>query len=67
MNHNLSRMHLQIHPKDNIWVALRNLSKGQTFEEGNVSVTLIMDIEAKHKFTITPILKMRILFFMAFW
>jgi altronate hydrolase len=50
-------MHLQIHPKDNIWVALRNLSKGQTFQENNVSVTLIMDIEAKHKFTITPIKK----------
>jgi len=50
-------MHLQIHPKDNIWVALRNLSKGQTFQEGNESVTLIMDIEAKHKFTTTPILK----------
>lgn len=57
MNHNLSRMHLQIHPKDNIWVALRNLPKGQTFQEGKVSVTLIMDIEAKHKFTITPISK----------
>ena len=57
MNHNLSRMHLQIHPKDNIWVALRNLSKGQTFQEGNESVTLIMDIEAKHKFTTTPIPK----------
>lgn len=50
-------MHLQIHPKDNIWVALRNLSKGQTFQEGNVSVTLIMDIEAKHKFTTTSIPK----------
>lgn len=57
MNHNVSRMHLQIHPKDNIWVALRNLSKGQTFQEGNVSVTLIMDIEAKHKFTTTSIPK----------
>jgi hypothetical protein len=50
-------MHLQIHPKDNIWVALRNLSKGQTFQEGEISVTLTMDIEAKHKFTITPIAK----------
>ncbi len=50
-------MHLQIHPKDNIWVALRNLPKGQTFQEGKVSVTLIMDIEAKHKFTITSISK----------
>ena len=57
MNHNLSRMHLQIHPKDNIWVALRNLSKGQTFQEAHESVTLIMDIEAKHKFTTTPIPK----------
>ena len=50
-------MHLQIHPKDNIWVALRNLSKGQTFKEGEISVTLAMDIEAKHKFTTTPIAK----------
>ena len=50
-------MHLQIHPKDNIWVALRNLSKGQAFQEGEISVTLAMDIEAKHKFTITPIAK----------
>jgi altronate hydrolase len=50
-------MHLRIHPKDNIWVALRNLSKGQILQERGVSVTLAMDIEAKHKFTITPIAK----------
>lgn len=44
---------IQIHPKDNVLVALTDLSLGQVIHFQNRSITLKMGIPAKHKFTIT--------------
>ena len=49
MNHKV----LQIHPKDNVLVALSNLNKGESIYFNNMEVTLINDIPAKHKFAIS--------------
>lgn len=42
---------LQVHPNDNVLVALHNLSRGQLIEWNGVSIELQDDIQAKHKFT----------------
>jgi altronate hydrolase len=44
---------LQIHPDDNVLVALQDLSAGQTVAWNNSIITLKNDIRAKHKFFIT--------------
>jgi len=44
---------LQIHPKDNVLVALQNLSKGTSVNHNGQSIALTTDVAAKHKFTIT--------------
>lgn len=41
---------LKIHPKDNVLVALQNLSKGETIQYENEEYILKDDIGAKHKF-----------------
>ncbi|MBD1435089.1 altronate dehydratase [Sphingobacterium sp. DN00404] len=41
---------LRIHPKDNVLVALQNLSKGEQIEFNGVVYTLQEDVPAKHKF-----------------
>lgn len=41
---------LKIHPKDNVVVALTNLSKGDSVEVDTDLIILITDIAAKHKF-----------------
>ena len=41
---------LQVNPKDNVLVALDNLSKGETVNYNGNSYTLQEDIAAKHKF-----------------
>jgi altronate hydrolase len=46
---------LQIHPSDNIIVALTNLKKGEQVSVGNVSFPLADDIPQKHKFTLTSL------------
>ena len=43
---------LKIHPRDNILVALTNLSKGTNIDISTDSLTLVTDVEAKHKFAI---------------
>jgi altronate hydrolase len=43
---------LKIHPKDNVVVALTNLSKGDSVEVDTELIILITDIAAKHKFAI---------------
>src|SRR5688572_19702527 len=48
----MSKRILRIHPNDNVLVALTDLKKGESFTEGNASVTLVNDIPAKHKFVI---------------
>jgi altronate hydrolase len=41
---------LQVHPKDNVLVALDNLAKGDTVQFNGTNYTLQEDIPAKHKF-----------------
>ncbi len=41
---------LQVHPKDNVLVALQNLAKGEEIFFNNKKYTLTEDIPAKHKF-----------------
>src|SRR5687767_3739271 len=41
---------LKVHPKDNVLVALKNLSKGETVHYGAEEYVLAEDIAAKHKF-----------------
>jgi altronate hydrolase len=48
---------LQIHPGDNVLVALQNLVKGTVIEFNGSSLTLVTDVAAKHKFTIDSIAK----------
>ena len=46
----MKRNILKVHPKDNVLVALQNLSKGQVVTYEDVSITLQDNIGAKHKF-----------------
>lgn len=46
---------LQIHPDDNVLVALQDLPKGQVIEWNNSQIILQDDIRAKHKFFITDL------------
>jgi altronate hydrolase len=41
---------LKVHPNDNVLVALKNLSRGETVRYGDETYTLSDDIGAKHKF-----------------
>lgn len=43
---------LQIHPKDNLLVALRDLEKGQEIVFNGQHITLLDYVKAKHKFTL---------------
>ncbi|WP_373523071.1 UxaA family hydrolase [Aquiflexum sp.] len=49
MNHKI----LQIHPKDNVLVALTDLKAGESIVFENNTITLKNNIAAKHKFSIT--------------
>lgn len=51
MNHKI----LQIHPKDNVIVALSDLIAGNSIEFNHNSIQLVNDIPAKHKFTMTDL------------
>ncbi|MEB2781082.1 altronate dehydratase family protein [Algoriphagus sp. C2-6-M1] len=53
MNHKT----LQIHPKDNVLVALQDLAAGETFEHNSLRITLKDFIPAKHKFAINDLKK----------
>lgn len=46
---------LQIHPDDNVLVALQDLPKGQVIEWNDSQIVLQEDIRAKHKFFITDL------------
>ncbi|GAA4300159.1 altronate dehydratase family protein [Nibribacter koreensis] len=41
---------LKIHPNDNVLVALTDLKKGETIEFDGAPITLVDDVQAKHKF-----------------
>lgn len=49
--------YLQIHPKDNVLVALRDLSEGESIGFGGKEFSLRQAVKAKHKFTLNPMLK----------
>ena len=44
---------LQVHPRDNVLVALADLKKGQEVRVGSDTLVLVSDVPAKHKFTTT--------------
>ena len=46
---------LQIHPADNVLVALQNLAAGTSIQFNGNTITLVTDVPAKHKFTIDAI------------
>ena len=46
---------LKIHPKDNVLVALQNMSRGTTVRSGSELITLQDAVHAKHKFFIKDI------------
>ncbi|WP_142682835.1 UxaA family hydrolase [Chitinophaga polysaccharea] len=48
---------LQIHPGDNVWVALQNIAAGTAVTNGQQTVTAIRDIAAKHKIAVRLIPK----------
>lgn len=47
--------YLQIHPDDNIMVALQDLEKGSAIHANGLSFTLADRIAAKHKFSLKPL------------
>lgn len=47
--------YLQIHPKDNVLVALKDLNKNTTIQINGNHFLLADDVSAKHKFTIRPL------------
>ncbi|TKC05231.1 UxaA family hydrolase [Pedobacter frigoris] len=53
MSANVKKSFLQIHPDDNVLVALQDLPKGLVVEWNNQTITLQDDVHAKHKFFIT--------------
>jgi altronate hydrolase len=46
---------LQIHPKDNVLVALTDLKIGENITWQGITFPLVNDIPAKHKLTLTPL------------
>jgi len=48
---------LKIHPKDNVWVALRDLSKDEKVDLNSGFVKLVQDVPAKHKYAESDIPK----------
>lgn len=53
----MPQKYLQIHPQDNVLVALTDLIKGDVIEYGNSTFPLATDVKAKHKFPITSLSK----------
>ena len=47
--------YLQIHPNDNVLVALNDLSKGSTIKLNGHSFSLLDNVAAKHKFSLKPL------------
>ena len=52
MSEDKKHTYIQIHPTDNVLVALADLSSGTPVQHNGVSFTLIDNIAAKHKFTL---------------
>ena len=52
----MQRAVLQLHPSDNVLIALRDLRKGERIDAGRHSLALTSDVPAKHKFAIEELL-----------
>lgn len=50
----MAKKYVQIHPKDNMIVALEDLKKGDPIELAGRNLNLTEDIPAKHKFALLP-------------
>ena len=48
---------IQLHPRDNLIVALRDLAAGQHITVGSTTVRLRQTVRAKHKFTLTRLVQ----------
>jgi SAF domain len=46
---------VQLDSRDNILIALEDLTKGETVSHGHIHVTLLSDVPAKHKFPIADL------------
>jgi altronate hydrolase len=55
--HKMKNKVLQVHPNDNVLVALTDLKKGEITEYNGISYTLQDDVKAKHKFFTTSLKK----------
>jgi altronate hydrolase len=55
MNNNTLHRWLQIHPADNVLVALTGLPAGSVVQHGDKNFALPQDVPAKHKFTLEPL------------
>ena len=51
----MSKQFLQIHPEDNVLAALTDLPKGTLISHNGNSFSLIENVKAKHKFTVSDI------------
>ncbi len=51
----MSTKFLQIHPSDNVLVALSDLQAGETIQYNRTSIVLPQDVPPKHKFSIAPL------------
>ena len=49
----MSNKFLKIHPADNVLVALTDLKAGEKISYNGSTITLVQDVQAKHKFVIT--------------
>ncbi len=50
-----AKRYLQIHPNDNVLVALQDLAPGTTITFGDTHFNLVDPVKAKHKFTLEPL------------
>lgn len=55
MSDTKQRAYIQIHPDDNVLVALKNLAKHHVIHFNDLEIVLEENIPAKHKFTIKPL------------
>src|SRR5690606_38478310 len=46
---------IKVHPKDNVAVALKNISKGTQIDFEKQSIEVVSDVKAKHKIALTPL------------
>jgi altronate hydrolase len=51
----MSNRFLKIHPSDNVLVALTDLKAGENISYNGTSLTLVNDVQAKHKFVINSL------------